>query len=592
MDWLSELNQAQRAAVTSGDGPLLIIAGPGTGKTKTLTYRIGYLLASGRAAPSEILALTFTNKAAEEMRARVIKLRGATDMPAILTFHGLGYQLLSGYHQAIRFISEPERLLLIKELKKAATLKGLTTRELGLELSRLKNRPLGEKVDDPVLQGLLQHYNQALQARELFDFDDLLQKVHQLLTEQPRTMPYKYILVDEFQDTNRLQYQLLRLLNVADNLCAIGDPLQSIYGFRGAGSDVFKHFLSDFPASQTITLTTNYRSVPEVVRLANELYPEAPNLEAFTKQTGEVQAVEVLNEYSEARWIIDRIEQAVGGSDFLRSHQHGYDGPTKARTFKDFAILYRTHNAARPLKKLLAESGIPFQVIGDGLPYERPEIWATMQIMCYLADPSDDRENRLAPIAALKKLSPLQRERLLDGLKKKLPMKISELAQTIIDQFGFSKNHTQEFISPLLRFDDQDLTAYSRYVDALEEANFYDPTADMVTLMTIHGAKGLEFSHVFLIAVEEDRLPYKRSGGEADSDEEKRLFYVAVTRAREDLDILYAKNRSGCPATVSRFIKELDGSVLPRHKDQTMHAEERRLAKRRIKQSQATLFDL
>ena len=570
-----ELNDQQREAVELVGEPSLIVAGPGTGKTKTLTARIAHLITSGAAKPGEILALTFTNKAAEEMRSRVAASVDG-EVPTITTFHALCYQLLGGDMQ---FISSAERTMLIKSLRKSAELKSLTTNELALEISRLKNQTVD--TEDKALDALRRAYDAALEERGLCDFDDLLLKTRELLKTEKPELPYNYILVDEFQDTNTLQYELLQLIRNNDNVCVIGDPLQSIYGFRGADSTMFDRFAADFPDLKKVYLSVNYRSVPEVVRLTNEIFPDSPKLTAHTEMSGKVTAIEVLNEYSEAARIIDTIEKSIGGSSFLKSHEMEYDQHEAGHTFRDFAVLCRTHHVGKTVQKLLGESGIPFQVVGEGSFYERPAIWATIQLMRYFINPSVMLES----LPALKNFSAIQIKVLLEKIDG--TQNVSDLAVTIMDTFGLDQADRSQFISGLVRFDEQRLAAYVQYVDELMATEFYDPSADAVTLTTIHAAKGLEFTHVFLIGAEEGVLSHKN----ADLEEERRLFYVAVSRAKKQLDILRARTRASKPTELSRFVRNIDNTILPRALDENIEAQKRRIAKRTAKRSQGSLFD-
>lgn len=374
----NDLNTAQRRAVEAGSGPLLIVAGPGTGKTKTLTARITHLIEAEGVDPERILALTFTKKAAEEMRQRLANssaIKGRS--PDILTFHALCYGLLGG---ELEFVAEPVRLQLIKKLTRPAELKGLSTRELALKLSLAKN--MAE--DDPAVQKLLRAYNAALARSHYVDFDDVLVRTKELLEADAEKRAavqaqYKYILVDEFQDTNRLQYALLMLLRGNDNLFVIGDPEQSIYGFRGATGDIFEQFMADFPAHTRITLTANYRSAPEVVRLCNAVFSDTPDLTAQAAVPGVAKAVQVLNEYSEADWVVSEIQRAIGGGDMLRAVSD--DDRAAHRTFKDFAVLYRSRSAGLAVQKAIAASGLPYQVAGDGSPYDQPHLQALITLL-------------------------------------------------------------------------------------------------------------------------------------------------------------------------------------------------------------------
>jgi DNA helicase II / ATP-dependent DNA helicase PcrA len=605
--WLDQLNNEQRRAATSGEGPVLIVAGPGTGKTKTLTARIAHLIQNGQVQPERVLALTFTKKAAEEMRNRVVNLLGSSGggwpawrdsqsaqrsehvggrlarqdphmeasslEPTIATFHALCHELLGS---DTPFVTDAQRLQLIKSLSRPKELKGLSARELGLAISRAKN---SLAIDDSAIATLVRGYNKALAGQGLRDFDDLLLDTYNWLhqDEQARAAQQKrfqYILVDEFQDTNRLQYELLRLLLGHDNLFVIGDPNQSIYGFRGASGTIFEQYRADFPAAAVITLTTNYRSVPAVVHLSNAIFPAALNLTAHVAEGGSVRAMRVLNEYSEAQWVLNEMQRAIGGGDFLKASST--DRRTDHRRLSDFAVLYRSRPAATTFQKLLAESGLPYQVVGDGSPYDRPQVQAILALL---------RAAYAGESLELEGYGSAQRRLLaeeLDRINEAVPR---ALAEKIIGILGFEPSHDlQQFASVLVRF--TTVPAALRYFDEIAEQGFYDPAADAITLLTIHAAKGLEFPHVFLLAAEEGILPSARG----DEAEERRLLYVAVTRARNRLDIMHAKHRGGQQAELSRFIAGLPGEVLERHTDQDMEAQLRRIAKRAAKRSQTSLF--
>jgi superfamily I DNA/RNA helicase len=566
MGLLEELNSEQRRAVEGGDGPVLVVAGPGTGKTKTLAARIAYLLQSGT-APEDILALTFTKKAAEEMRSRVGELSPGKSLPTITTFHGLCYELLGGN---LSFVEESQRFQIIKSLPRPTSLKHLSVRELALVISRAKN---SLSISDPALERVVQSYNQALAELSLNDFDDLLQKAHILLQQEKKPQRFRYMFVDEFQDTNQLQYELLRLLRSNDNIFVIGDPKQSIYGFRGASGDIFETFRTNFPKCQEITLHVNYRSTAAIVSLANGIFADTANLVPHSDEPGQVRAVMTLNEYTETSWVLDVIQRAIGGGDFL--HAVSDDDRTAHRRLNDFAILYRSRTAVTALQKVIDESGLPYQVVGDGSPYEQPRVQEIIAIMRACLDQSEPN---------LKGLSKTQTSTLIEKLDA--TQTPANLLKQIMQVFGFEadRNVTQ-LTNLLVRFDS--LEPAIKYLDDIAEGHFYDPKADAITLLTIHAAKGLEFPHVFLVACEEGLLPHAK----AELEEERRLFYVAVTRARENLDILYTKFRGGQATTISRFIAELADDVLPKTVDPRLQDDERRAKKRKAKRSQQSLFD-
>jgi len=572
MGLLETLNEEQRAAVRAADGPVVIIAGPGTGKTKTLTTRVAYLLESGHAKPEQILALTFTKKAAEEMKQRLGSIVPHAH-PAISTFHALCLELLD---VDLPFVSDGQRLQIIKSLRRPKSLKDLSARELGLVLSRAKNTT---QIDDPDVSKMVEAYNKALAEQEVQDFDDLLLGAYELLRDNEPARSamqtrYKHILVDEFQDTNKLQYELLKLLCGHDNLFVIGDPNQSIYGFRGASGTIFEQFKADFPNALTITLHTNYRSVPQVVRLSNALFQEASELVAHSDEVGLVRAVEVLNEYTEAEWILGQIHQGIGGGDLLKAVSD--DERLKQRRLSDFAVLYRSRSAASTFQKLLAESGLPYQVVGDGSPYDQPQVQA---LIALLRAAMNDEPVRVEGY------SNAECRFLEEELARVGDAVPSVLVEKLITILGFEPSRDlQQLVSTLVRF--KDVPSALCYIDEIAEHGFYDLSVDAITLLTIHAAKGLEFPHVFVIGAEEGILPSARG----DEDEERRLLYVAVTRARERLEILHAKHRGGEPALPSRFITHLPEDVLKHTVDPDMEVQLRRIAKRVAKNSQTSLF--
>ncbi|MET0779754.1 MAG: ATP-dependent helicase [Candidatus Saccharimonadales bacterium] len=605
MQLLDELNDQQRAAAEAGDGPVLIIAGPGTGKTKTLTARIAYLLKTGKTKPSEILALTFTKKAAEEMSSRVAALlvsggsteaepdlkrrdprlagsdtarerppgtNSAVPLPRVSTFHALCQELLGTEEP---FVSEPARIQLIKGLSKPAALKGLSSRELGLLISRAKNMA----DDNADVAKITRAYDKALHGQGLRDFDDLLVQARDLLQDDTdvRTAMhdrYKYILVDEFQDTNKLQYELLQLLRGNDNLFVIGDPNQSIYGFRGASGSIFAQFVADFPGCARIMLTANYRSVPQVVALANSIFTADAPLAAQTNQTGSVRAVQVLNEYSEANWVMTQIQRAIGGGDMLRAVSD--DDRSAHRTLRDFAILYRSRSAAATMQKIIDESGLPYQIVGEGSPYEQPEAQALIALL---------RAAATGDTPELEGFTAHETHAVQDLLAQYDGASPVKLAERLVSILGFERTASlRQFSNALVRF--TDLRQAVAYFDMIAETHFYDPKADAITLLTIHAAKGLEFPYVFLLAAEEGILPHAK----ANEDEERRLFYVAVTRARDALVVTHGKNRGGQPAQLSRFAQGIARDILPKTVDPNLANDARRAQKRATKRSQQSLF--
>ncbi len=574
MGILASLNLAQREAVEASVGPVQIVAGPGTGKTKTLTARIAYLVTEKNVRPQHILALTFTKKAAEEMRTRVTALLETKVQPHITTFHGLCYDLIGS---ETAFISEARRLQLIKDLSKPASLKGISARELSLQITRAKNTL--EAVDSDVAK-LLRAYNKALAAADMRDFDDLLVSTYDLLEKDEALRKkvherYRYILVDEFQDTNSLQYALLLLLRDHNNVFVIGDPNQSIYGFRGSSGTIFDTFKTDFPDCKQVTLTINYRSAPQIVALGNAIIPGGAQLEAASQIDGIVQAVQVLNEYGEAHWVVNHIQRAIGGSDMLKGVSD--DDRQTHRRLSDFAVLYRSRRAAGMLQKVLDESGLPYQVAGDGSPYDKPELQAVVELL-RAADVGED--------VNLQGFSSAQQYVLTEMLHQRDVRTPAALAERAIEILGIGHGpDIQQFLGMLVHF--KTITQALDYLAIMSEHGFYDARADAITLMTVHASKGLEFPYVFIVGTEEGILP---AGRASQKDEERRLFYVAATRAKERLEILYAKNRNGQPTVASSFLTDIPKEVLAQTTDPDMPDQLRRIVRTAAKRSQQSLF--
>lgn len=572
MQWLDELNQEQRRAVEAGEGPVLIVAGPGTGKTKTLTTRIAYLLESGAVQPSGILALTFTKKAAEEMRGRVQDLTATAGGATIATFHALCFDLLDDRPV---FVDDARRTHIISGLAKPVACKGTSARELGLRISLAKNLA----TDDADILRLTAAYDAELAAQGLMDFDDLLVKTREKLAHDEATRArlhqrYRYVLVDEFQDTNSLQYELLQLLRGTDNVFVIGDPNQSIYGFRGASGSIFERFRRDFAGHTAVTLTANYRSAAEIVRLSNSIFATGTPLQPHRGSAGRVRAVEVLNEYSEANWVVGGITTAIGGHTMLEAVSD--DDRAAQRTLKDFAVVYRSRSAALAVQKAMEASGLPYQVVGEGSPYEQPRVQALIALLrCVVSGEEAALDGFTASeVAAVRAL--------LSTEQQASPSKLAARLATVL---GFEQSaDIQQCINALVRF--ATVPDAVAYFDHIAETGFYDPEADAVTLLTIHAAKGLEFPVVFLVGAEEGILPHER----ADAQEERRLFYVAATRARDLLDITYTTFRGGKPVEPSRFIREAGPSVLPVMPDPRLEADKARARKRAIQRSQQSLF--
>jgi DNA helicase-2/ATP-dependent DNA helicase PcrA len=583
--WLDELNFQQRAVVEAADGPMMIVAGPGTGKTKTLAARIAWLLHQEVLA-DDILALTFTRKAAAEMRTRIKELVAFEDNntanpffhdgcrrsrmePEVTTFHALGLRLTGSDTRA--FVGNDERLEVIRGLRRPTELKAMSTRQLGLSLSVYKN---GLYLPDGAMGELVQRYNEALAERGRRDFDDLLREAYELMRIQPEVGRRRYVLVDEFQDTNELQYELMKLLIGEGGLFVIGDPRQSIYGFRGASGGVFERFTADFPDVKRVDLTLNYRSAKAIVAVGNAVFVSEPGLEAVSPGQGRVRVLETLHEYSEAAWITHEIEAGIGGIDMLQ----GQTDEPEATSFRDYAILYRTHRSAMALQRRLLESGLPYQVVGEGSPYEQPIIQMIVIILRQLG--GEELPGNLEVQHVTDQLKNLVGQVSVAELVREITVRLGKLNEEKI------KGELAQLTSAAVQFG-MDMAAAGRYFRQLSESEYYDPSAEAITLTTIHAAKGLEFEHVFVLGLEEGLLPHKRHDMADDVDEERRLFYVAVTRARRQLDLIHARERGGERSEPSRF---LVGLPVERTVDPTLVDSVRKRERRRMERAQGALF--
>jgi len=486
-DILNGLNDAQQRAVTAGDGPVMIVAGPGTGKTLTIMHRIAWLLREG-VRPEQILAVTFTNRAAREMKERAISLIGEpAEKVFIGTFHLLGLRIiLDNRSEKLVLYNRDDQITLLKTLMNGSAREAQQATE---RISRIKNFLT---VADAGIQPLYDSYQSALVRQNACDFDDLICTSANSLenTDIARTYQerFKYIIVDEYQDINPAQYRLLSLLaKGTDNICGVGDSDQAIYAFRGANIENFLNFERDFPNAARITLSENYRSTGIILKAADALIRNnrrrIPKELTPTRDRGAaISAIDLANEKAEARSVVREIETRMGGTSHYQMIQNEgcRDFSDRSCRFSDFAVIFRTNAQARVLVDAFVASGIPFQLIG-------------------------------------RKGS--------GGMKERE------------DMIAFLRSFLQE---------DEAASTDSRgpqEAKLLTPADFFDPRADAVTLMTMHMAKGLEFPVVFITGCEDGLVPYTFLKDDVDLEEERRLFYVGMTRAKEELFLLSARTR-------------------------------------------------
>jgi DNA helicase II / ATP-dependent DNA helicase PcrA len=529
------LSAEQRAVVEALDGPVLVVAGPGAGKTRTLVARIAHAVRARGEDPEGWLALTFSRRAAEELRERIeTELGPAARRVTATTFHALGHALLHelrgelGLSRSLRIASEIERIELARELfAESAT----AARRRLEELSRL--RRTGGPLSDDVAR-----YRSALWERDWLDFDALIELPVELLEREPRLRDalrarYRRVCVDEFQDVDPLQYRLLRALVPADgHLCAVGDPDQAIYGFRGADVEFFLHFERDFPGARRLELRHNYRSSPTIVQASLEAIAPASalpgrELRAVRPAAGAAPIVlhEAASERAEAEFVAHSIEQRIGGTS-LFSFDSGRTGaePGDAASFADFAVLYRTDAQSRALVEALERSGIPFQKRSHDRLLERPGVARLARALEARAGASDP----VRPL--LDRLAQTARE-----LVASEAASAAELADCV------------DLLGPLAHRCGSDVARLLLELELGAEVDSLDPRADRVSLLTLHAAKGLEFPIVFVTGCEDGLLPLRFERGDAGADalaEERRLFFVGMTRAGARLYLTRARQRT------------------------------------------------
>ncbi|MFS8664706.1 MAG: DNA helicase PcrA [Limnochordales bacterium] len=635
-DWLQDLNETQRAAVRHTDGPLLIIAGAGSGKTRVLTYRIAYLLEVRGVSPRAILAVTFTNKAAREMRERVARLIGPIgEQVWVGTFHATCVQILRRHADRLGFPSHflifdtADQLAAIRESLKDLDLdpKRFDPRGLLAAISAAKNELLdpaayrAQAADfwERTVARVYERYQAKLQENGAFDFDDLIFAVVRLFQEDPAVLEqyqerFRYLMVDEYQDTNHAQYVLVNLLAGGHrNLCVVGDADQSIYRFRGADIRNILDFERDYPDAKVIKLEQNYRSTQRIVAAANAVIAnnlDRPEKNLWTRNPpgDPVFFFQAGDEREEAAFVGDEIRRGV---------------LEEGRAYRDFAILYRTHAQSRTFEEEFIRRGLPYRIVSGVRFYERKEIKDLLAYLRVIFNPYDGLSLRriinvprrgigdttlgrleawaaatglplyeaLGAEEALAQLSPATARKVrafreqVDGWRAVVgQVSLTNLCQRVLEETGYwAELHAErtveaearvenlrEFLSVTRQFEleqGHDLGAFLEHVALVSDVDAYDADADSVTLMTLHAAKGLEFPVVFLVGMEEGVFPHARAAMEpGELEEERRLCYVGMTRAMERLYMTCAQQRMlyGEPmaAAVSRFVGEVPADLL------------------------------
>lgn len=632
---LEGLNPAQSEAVVNYDGPLLILAGAGSGKTKTLTHRIAYLLAEKHVAPNQILAVTFTNKAAKEMRQRLGHLVGVPGeerhfMPWMGTFHSICVRILRRDGENIKipknFIiyDQADRLGVVKQAMRELGIseKQFTPRSIAGMISSAKNdlvttQEFAAKAKLPaqkVAADVWPRYEKLRREAMALDFDDLIAETVRLLSEvQPIRESYrqqfKYILIDEYQDTNAAQYRLIKtLVNEQKNICVVGDDWQSIYSWRGADYTNILNFEKDFPGTKVVKLEQNYRSTKHILNAAHQVISKninRSNKKLWTSADGglPVQVSEVSSEQHEAESVVLKISSAVN---------------MQARCYRDHAVLYRTNAQSRSLEETFVRYNIPYRVVGGTRFYDRAEIKDILAYLRLIYQPNDrasflrmvnvptrglgstsvekfltwhdkttkDIITSLSEAETCPDVQPRARKQFaelgeamqrLASESEKTPL--PEFIELVIRRFGYldyladgspqaedRQANVKELISVAREYSQLGLAGFLEEVALISDLDSLDENSDAVTLMTLHAAKGLEFPVVFMTGMEESIFPLSKALYDAsEMEEERRLCYVGMTRAKEELHLLAARsrliygNRQYNPP--SQFLSDIDGKA-------------------------------
>jgi DNA helicase-2/ATP-dependent DNA helicase PcrA len=628
--FLEGLNDRQLEAVSYTGGPLLILAGAGSGKTRVLTYKIAYLIEQEIVKPWQILAITFTNKAAKEMKARALNLIDSANDVWLGTFHSVCVKILKreiellGYSKDFNIFDELDKEKLIKEVLKKLNLddKKFVPSSIGFEISKAKDnlilpeqyakQAMGDYRKEKIAS-IYTIYQKELKSYNAIDFDDIIMLTVKLFLDNPDRLSYyqnkfRYVLVDEYQDTNKLQFTLISLIaKEHGNICVVGDESQSIYGWRGADIANILNFEKEFYGAKIIKLEENYRSTQTILNAANGVIKNNSakidkNLWTKNIEGEKIKYFSANNEYAEVDYVISQID------DICKKEN---------KTYANFAVLFRTNAQARVIEDVFMKSGTPYRLIGGLKFYSRKEIKDLTSYLKLLQNVNDAMAlkriinvpkrgigdsaiDRLEEIAAQKNISLFEvikdsnnyrdvrssgniilfRDIILDLLSKKDKLSISQLMKEILKVTGYEAmlneedskeaenrfDNLMEYIGVAIEFEKEnaentladflDSIALVADVDKLEEGT------EAVTLMTMHSAKGLEYDVVFLVGMEEGLFPSSRSLSEDEhAEEERRLCYVGITRAKEKVYITSASKRTMYGSTSytipSRFISEI-----------------------------------
>lgn len=635
---LEELNERQREAVLYNDGPLLIIAGAGAGKTKTLTTKIAYLIEKKNVAPENILAITFTNKAAKEMKDRLFKTIGQTaKYLQVSTFHSFGLKLLRenydalGYDKNFVIMDSDDSLTVVKKIIKDIGYdpKIYNPRAIRNKISSCKNEMTSPEAYEryaasdfeKVVQEVYAKYEKKLQRNNSVDFDDLLLLPIELFKKNPDILNkyqdlYQYILIDEYQDTNEAQYILTKMLSAKNRkITCVGDDSQSIYSFRGANYKNILNFEKDYKDAKTILLEQNYRSTSNILDAANQVIKnnkmrKDKNLWTSRGIGEKIKYYRAYNERDEAQYVIRKIKELTN----------------RNVEYKDIAVLYRTNAQSRVLEEEMLKENLPYRVIGSFYFYSRKEI---KDLIAYLRLIHNSKDNvsllrvintpkRGIGLKTIKNLTiqadamgvsiyeaissgkELEFKSLIEKLKEmSKDLTLTELIDKVLDASGMKKEledektleaevrleNLEEFKSITKTFEEREglisLEDFLLEISLISDVEEYKDDPNRISLMTVHSVKGLEFDHVFVVGMEEGIFPHINSlMDNSELEEERRLCYVAITRAKDDLHLVNARRRTLFGKEqinpVSRFLGEINKDLIETNvKDELSQKEEK-----------------
>ena len=640
-DLIEGLNDKQKEAVLATEGPCLIIAGAGSGKTKVLTHKIAYLIKEKNVLPWNILAITFTNKAANEMKTRTESLlENTTNDIWIGTFHSICVRILRkfidriGYDTSFIIFDTSDQKSLVKDCLKTLNIddKLFTDRSVMYEISNAKNEMLepGDYINrtygdfrKETIGEIYELYQKRLKENNALDFDDIINLTIKILMQEPEVLEYyankfKYILVDEYQDTNKAQFTLITLLAATHgNITVVGDNDQGIYSFRGADISNILNFEKDFLGTKIIKLEQNYRCTKSILNVANAVIKNNPTkykkeLWTENEEGTLVTGYRADNEYDEGRYVVNQIEHL--------KYQEKYN-------YSDFTVLYRMNAQSRSIEEILNREGIPYKIIGGLKFYERKEIKDAIAYLRLIHNQNDNMSLRRIinePKRGIGKTSLDKVQELSEQLEKSMyeiiknaseyglnrvylnsrdfieqiesliakrdKMPISELIKLTLNVTGYMKalenentieaesriENLEELLTVAMEFEkesaERTLAEFLEGITLASDSDEVDENQDRITLMTLHSAKGLEFPVVFLVGMEEGIFPgYKAIQEEAGLEEERRLCYVGMTRAKERLFLTCSRTRTifgstSCNA-ISRFMKEVPKEMLEGYED-------------------------